>query len=125
MFLCDKRIAISQTKFDFYNWFGLLLASFYHCLAFIEIFSGNPALRACARSSLIFAHVLFTCIEVTFSYPHKEFLSPRPTCSCTHNSAGSRKPRGLTRSGQDSALQSPRDKIFFTAGVHCQKCNKY
>jgi len=26
-----------------------------------------------------FAHVTFTCIESVFSYPHKEFLIPRPT----------------------------------------------
>ena len=46
LFVCDKGIAIPQTKFasiwPLNNRFGLFLASFQHCLAFIGIFIWQP-----------------------------------------------------------------------------------
>ena len=59
-----------------------------------------------------FAHVAFAGIESTSSYPHKEFLIPRPPRTHTYNSvgshtrpanAGTRNTRGLTRPTQDSS----------------------
>jgi len=70
---------------------------------------------------VIFEVIKFMCFGSTLSYPHEEFLIPRPTRTRsqfnpprtgTHSSAGSRtspanagtrNPRGLTRPAQDSS----------------------
>jgi len=70
---------------------------------------------------IFFTHVTFTCIESTFSYPHKKFLIARPPRTRTHNSAGfrirpanegTRNPHGLTRPAQDSRGSHRRIQIF-------------
>ena len=67
----------------------------------------------------IFELIKFICFGSTLSYPHKEFLNPRPQqvqpAPAPHSSAGSRtlpanagtrNPRGLTRPAQDSYIYS-------------------
>ena len=55
----------------------------------------------------IFEPIKFMCFGSTFSCTHKEFpiLRPPSMHTCPAN-AGTRNPRGLTRSAQDSILQS-------------------
>ena len=70
-----------------------------------------------------FAHVTFTCLESTFSYPHKEFLiQPLPRTKFNshppraHNSADTRNPRGLTRPAQDCS----RGLKWLRIGILCR-----
>ena len=59
----------------------------------------------------IFELIKLMCFGSTLSYPHKEFLKPRPPRTRTQSRAGSRtrranvstrNPHGLTRPAQDS-----------------------
>ena len=58
------------------------------------------------------AHVTFTCIGSTFSYPHKELLIPTPPRTSTHTSVGTRNPRGLPRPVQDSNVYRDQRSDF-------------
>jgi len=75
----------------------------------------------------IFELIIFTCFGLTLSYPHKEFLNPRPPRSKYNphpprskfnphakQFAGTRNPRGLTRPAQDSNTYHSYTNTYFS-----------